>query len=138
MADVADLITIGSVQITAAPASAQALTDVTLGNGLAGVSGFIRFAGTGGSTVDAYIQETPDGGTTWVDVYCAHFTAAGVALFSLVQGAGANLAVTDGALSANTALNSGTVPVFDRFRLKWNSSGTWTSGVLAAYAMPRG
>jgi hypothetical protein len=137
MADVAELVTIGSAQITAA-VTGTALTAVTLGNGLAGVSGWIRFAGTGGSTVDAYIQQTPDGGTTWVDVYCAHFTAAGVALFSLVQGAGANLASTDGSLANNTALNSGAVPLFDQFRLKYTSTGIWVAGTLAAYAMPRG
>lgn len=138
MADVADLITIGSAQITTAPTSAQALTSVTLGNGLAGISGFIRFAGTGGTSVDAYIQQTPDGGTTWFDVYNAHFTAAGTALFSLLQGGAANLALTDGSLASNTALNSGVVPLFDDFRLKWNSAGAWVSGTLVAYAMPRG
>jgi hypothetical protein len=62
------------------------------------VSGFIRFAGTGGTSVDAYIQQLLDGNTTWADAYCAHFTASGVALFSLVSGAAANLAVTDGRL----------------------------------------
>jgi hypothetical protein len=137
MSDVADLTTIGSTQITTAT-SATALTSVTLGNGLAGVSGFIRFAGTGGTSVDAYIQQTPDGGTTWFDVYNAHFTAAGTAIFSLVQGAGANLTLTDGALANNTALNSGVVPLFDDFRLKWSSVGTWVAGTLVAYAMPRG
>ncbi len=137
MADVAELTSIGSVQITAATAL-TALTSVTLGNGLAGLSGWVRFAGTGGTTVDAYIQETPDGGTTWFDIYNAHFTAAGVALFSLVHGAGANLAVTDGALANNTALNSGAVPLFDKYRLKYASTGVWVNGLLSAYAMPRG
>lgn len=137
MTDVADLTAIGSAQITAAVAN-QALTAVTLGNGLAGLSGWIRFAGTGGTSVAAYIQETPDGGMTWFDVYCAKFTAAGVALFSLVQGAGANLAVTDAALADNTALNSGVVPLFDQYRLKYTSVGTWVNGTLVANALPRG
>lgn len=131
------LTTVGAAQITAAAAN-QALSSVDLGNGLAGLSGFIRFAGTGGTSVTAWLQTSPDGGTTWVDLYCAHFTAAGVALFGLTQGAGAALAVTDGALANNTALNSGVVPLFDNFRLKYTSVGTWVSGVLSAYAMPRG
>lgn len=137
MSDVGSLTAIGAAQITAAVTGAV-LTAVELGNGLAGLSGWIRFAGTGGTSVTAYIQQTPDGGTTWFDVYCAHFTAAGVALFSLVQGAGANLAVTDAALANNTALNSGVVPLFDQYRLKYTSVGTWANGTLVANAMPRG
>lgn len=137
MSDAGLLTTIGSTQITAAVAN-QALTSVALANGLSGLSGFIRFAGTGGTSVTAWLQTSPDGGTTWVDLYCANFTAAGVALFGLVQGAGANLAATDAALASNTALNSGVVPLFKDYRLKWTSVGTWVNGVLSAYGMPRG
>ena len=137
MADMSPLTAVGSAQITAAVAG-QALTAVTLGNGLAGLSGWIRFAGTGGTSVTVWLQQSPDGGNSWHDVYCAHFTAAGVALFSLVQGAAANLAVTDSTLANNTALNSGVLPLFDQFRLKYTSVGVWASGTLVAQAMPRG
>jgi hypothetical protein len=137
MTDVADLTAIGSAQITVAAAN-QKLTSVTLGNGLAGVSGFMRFAGTGGTSVTAWLQQSPDSGTTWLDAYCAKFTAAGVAQFSLVQGAGANLAATDATLADNTALNGGTIPLFADWRLQWTSVGTWANGTLVCEAMPRG
>lgn len=136
MSDAGPLTPIGSAQITVA--ATQTLTPVNLGDGLAGLSGWMRFAGTGGTSVDAYLQESPDGGTTWFDIYNAHWTAAGVALFSLVAGAAANLAVTDAALAANTALNSGVVPLFDQYRLKIVSVGTWVNGSLVCEAMPRG
>lgn len=137
MASVAPIAPIGSAQITAAAAN-QKLTEVTLGDGLAGLSGFMRFAGTGGTSVTAWLQMSPDDGTSWFDIYCAKFTAAGVALFSLVHGAGANLAATDAALADNTALNSGVVPLFDKYRLQWTSVGVWASGTLVCQAMPRG
>jgi hypothetical protein len=32
--------------------------------------------GSGGTTVDAYVQTSIDGGTTWIDVIACHFTTA--------------------------------------------------------------
>ncbi len=137
MSDAGPLTTIGSASVTAA--GTQALDPVTLRDGLAGLSGWMRLAGAGGISVDAYLQETPDGGTTWFDLVNAHFTAAGVSLFSLVHGAAANLAVTDASLASNTVLNSGVVPLFDKYRLKIVSVGTWNAGTsLVCQAMPRG
>lgn len=136
MTDVSPLLTLGAVTVGAA--ATLVTLPLTGLNGLAGLSGFIRFAGTGGTSVDAYVQTSIDGGTTWADLYNAHLTASGVALFSLIHGASANLAVTDGALASNTALNSGVVPLFDQYRLKIISVGTWTNGVVSAYVMPRG
>jgi hypothetical protein len=136
MTDVSPLLTLGAVTVTTA--ATQTTTPLTGLQGLAGLSGFIRFAGTGGTSVDAYVQTSPDGGTTWADLYEANFTASGVALFSLVNGASANLALTDGTLASNTALNAGAVPLFDQYRLKIKSVGTWVSGIVSAYVMPRG
>jgi hypothetical protein len=60
----------------------------------------------GGTSVDAYIQQTPDGGTTWFDVYNAHFTAAGTAIFRWCRAQRQSCADRR-ALANNTALNSG-------------------------------
>ena len=133
--DIASLTTLAALAVTAAGTLTG--TPITDWEGVAGLSGHIRFAGTGGLTVDAYLQTLVDGDATWADLYCAHFTGAGVSLFSLAQGAGANLSLTDGALAANTALNSGIVPLFDQYRLKVVSTGTWVNGLVSAYIMPR-
>lgn len=137
MSDVGSLTAIGSAQPGTAIAN-QALTAVDLGNGLAGLSGFIRFAGTGGTAVTVWLQQSPDDGVTYLDAYCANFTSAGVALFGLTAGAGAALATTDGSLANNTALNSGVMPLFNKWRLKYTSTGTWVNGTLVCEAMPRG
>lgn len=136
--NVSSLLTLGAQQITTALAG-TALTPLTGLTGLAGLSLFARFAGTGGTSVDGYIQQSPDGGSTWFDIANVHFTAAGTAWLTLIQGAAAApLAMTDAGLAANTALNSGVVPLFDQFRLKTVSVGTWVSGLLTITAMPRG
>lgn len=134
--DVSPLFSLGAVQIGAAAALiTEPITDL---NGLAGLSGSIRFAGTGGTSVDVYLQETLDGGASWIDLANAHFTAAGVQAFSLVQGAADGLALTDGALAQNSLLNDGVVPLFDQYRLKIVSLGTWVNGLVSAWGMPRG
>jgi hypothetical protein len=71
------------------------------------------------------------------DAYNAHFTATGTRCF---PGAGRRRQSCGHrcALASNTALNSGVVPLFADWRLKWNSVGTWVAGTLVAYAMPRG
>ena len=136
MSDVSPILSLGTASVAAA--ATQTTDPITGQNGLSGLSGWVRFAGTGGSAVDVYLQTSPDQGATWIDLCNAHFTAAGVSIFSLVQGAGANLAVTDGALASNTALNSGAVPLFDEYRLKIVSTGTWTNGLVSSFGMPRG
>jgi len=136
MADVSPLINLGDVTIAAA--TTQVLDWVDGLNGLAGLSGFIRFAGTGGTSADVYVQTSPDGGGTVMDLACAHFTSADVWNFSLVQGPAYGLAVADGVLAANIALNSGVVPLFDRYRIKVCSVGLWTNGLVTARAIPRG
>lgn len=136
MSDVSDLLSLGAVTVGAAGTQVTTASASLLG--LSGLSGFLRFAGTGGTSVDVYVQQTVDGGATWADLYNAHWTAAGVALFSLVHGAAANLTLTDGALASNTALNGGTIPLFDSFRIKVVSVGIWVNGLVSAYAMPRG
>jgi hypothetical protein len=137
MSDVADLTTIGSTQITTATA-ATALTSVTLGNGLAGVSGSSALPAPAARRSTPTSSRRPTAAPPGSMSTTRTSRPPARRSFSLVQGAGANLALTDGALANNTALNSGVVPLFDDFRLKWSSVGTWVAGTLVAYAMPRG
>lgn len=120
-----------------APAT-QVTTPLDGLEGISGLSGAIRFAGTGGAAVAAYLQQSFDDGASWADLYHAHFTASGVALFALEHGAAVDVDALDGGLDADTALNGGIVPLFDQFRLKVVSTGTWSNGLVAATIMPRG
>jgi hypothetical protein len=134
-------VTLCGVTITSAIASPGLVSAMLTGLiGLTGMSLTARFAGTGGTTVDAWVQQSGDGGASWFDVANFHFTAAGFAAASLVQSAAAiaSLPITDGALASNTLLNSGAVPLFDVWQVKYQSTGVWVSGLLSITAMPRG
>lgn len=133
------LLTLAQIQITAPVSTLVGASALTGLQGMAGLSVFVRFAGAGGTSVDAYIQSLLDGAASWYDIANVHFTAAGVALLSFAQGA-VNGALTfdDGSIASNTVLNSGVVPLGDQLRIKYGSSGTWTAGLLSAFAMPRG
>lgn len=97
--------------------------------GLAGARTAIAQAkflyGSGGTTVDAYIQTSLDRGVTWVDIMNFNFTTAAATKISKVDSATALTAVTvpsDGALTSNT-IKDGLLG--DQFRLKWVTTGTY-------------
>ncbi len=141
MADVSPLLTLANIQIGAA--GTQISSAISLPNGLAGLSGFIRFAGTGGTSVDVYLQQLVDGlagvGGVWADLLNVRFSEAGAKLFSLQQGGVSSLVdITEAGISANTVLNNGVVPLFGACRIKTVSAGTWTNGLVSVVAMPRG
>jgi hypothetical protein len=81
---------------------------------------------SGGTTVDAYVQTTADGGTTWYDIANFHFTTSSVhAAFNLRGDLGVttqNTTYTDGSLTANTVLNG---LLGDQLRVKYKSTGTY-------------
>jgi hypothetical protein len=129
------LRTLGTVSVSVA--DTQVTTPLTALNELEGLSAAMRFAGTGGTSVDVYLQQSHDSGGSWSDLCNGHFTASGVKLFSFVQGPAENVAVTDGAIASDQALNEGIVPLFDEFRLKVVSVGTWVSGLVSVTIMPR-
>jgi hypothetical protein len=84
--------------------------------------------GSGGTTVDAYLQTSLDGGNTWTDIAEWHFTtASGRKVYNLnaqtPQAAG--VTPTDGALAANTAQDGVLGP---RFRVKYVTTGTYAGG----------
>ena len=86
--------------------------------------------GSGGTSTDAYLQTSIDGGTTWTDVAEFHFLAASARFIwtlesSLIAAPVQVTAPTDGAMTANTALSS----VFgNMWRVKYVTVGTYAGG----------
>lgn len=92
-----------------------------------------KFAyGSGGTSVDAYVQTSLDNGSTWVDI--AEFswtTSAGTKIYNLSGGTAKTTAVTptDGTLTANTAVDGVLGP---QFRVKVVSVGTYAGATSVA------
>lgn len=81
--------------------------------------------GSGGTTVDAFLQTSLDGGATWTDVAQFHFTtSAARELFNLNSQTPVTTqyAATDGSLTSNTAKDGVLGP---QFRVKYASTGTY-------------
>jgi|SRR5580692_861260 hypothetical protein len=118
----------------------------------AGVDIVAELAGASGGTLDIFIQASPDGGTTWVDI--VHFAqlASGAAavvyktnISNLPQPASAApVVVGTGLHSGSTGLAAGTTVQgygFDRLRLMMASGSGTTAGaavkVFATVQRPR-
>jgi hypothetical protein len=90
--------------------------------------------GSGGTSADAYVQTSLDGGVTWIDIANSHFTtSSAVKLYTLVFNTVNTTALTptDGSLTANTAVSG----VFgDRFRVKYVTVGTYAATTLGVVA----
>lgn len=85
---------------------------------------FVRVGG--GTTFDAWLQTSLDGGASWCDIANFHFTTTTARAVQTMVGQTGVLTPatpTDGSLPNNTALNGimGT-----QFRVKWTSVGTYT------------
>jgi hypothetical protein len=81
--------------------------------------------GSGGTSVDAWVQSTADGGATWYDVANFHFTtAAAIKLANLrAQTPVTTIATpTVGTLSSNTTVDG---LLGDQIRVQWSSQGTY-------------
>jgi hypothetical protein len=91
--------------------------------------------GPGGTTVQAYVQTSLDGGNTWLDIACAAFPSATPAqaervCLGLEAGvSGAWVTATDGTLPDNTVVDG---ILGNMLRLKVVSTGTWTNTFLGA------
>lgn len=87
--------------------------------------------GSGGTSVDAYLQTSVDGGATWLDIAQFHFTTASAkALFNLSSATPVTTqfaAPTDGSMTANTAKDGLLGPLF---RVKLASVGTYANTTL--------
>jgi len=84
--------------------------------------------GSGGTSVDAYIQTSLDLGGTWIDVMEFNFLVASATKISAVvftTALAAAVAPTDGTLASNSIVNG---LLGDRFRVKYKSAGTYAGG----------
>lgn len=123
-----------------AAVAATATTPIT---GLVGITYLVVLAkflyGAGGTTVDAYLQTSLDGGLSWVDIMNFNFTTAAASKMSAVVNTTALAAVAvpgDGALASNTIVSG---LLGDRLRLKYVSTGTYTGATsLAVYGVAKG
>lgn len=81
--------------------------------------------GSGGTTVDAYLQTSLDGGLTWADIANFHFTTASaqkIINLNAQTPETTQITPTDGSITANTAQDGVLGPLF---RVKYKSSGTY-------------
>lgn len=86
----------------------------------------------GGATVDVWVQTSIDQGVTWIDIANFHWTTASAAQAVNVSGLvsiTAPVAITDGALAANTVREG---ILGDRYRTKITSTGTYDAGSRVA------
>jgi hypothetical protein len=93
--------------------------------------------GSGGTSVDAYVQSSDDSGLTWYDVAQFHFTtASAIKLYNLTNRTAVTAVATptDGALASNTSIDG---LLGDRLRVKWSSTGTYVGTSLLITAVAR-
>jgi hypothetical protein len=90
--------------------------------------------GSGGTTIDAYVQTSFDNGVTWYDVANFHFTTASlVKAFNLSRATPqtTELTPTSGSIAANTAQDGF---IGGKLRVLLISAGTYVGTNLAVYA----
>lgn len=83
------------------------------------------YGSSGGTSADAYIQTTLDGGVTWVDVMNFHFLTTSAVKVSAVVATtalAAGVTPTDGSLAANSILSG---LLGDMWRVKYVTTGTY-------------
>lgn len=88
--------------------------------------------GSGGTSADAWVQTSIDGGKTWVDAANFHFTTSSLrAVYNLsaLTPVTTQYTATDGTLAANTAKDGilGTL-----IRVKYTTVGTYAGGTTLA------
>ena len=131
------LVSLGDFSITTAGTQTGTVVDDLDGALSVLLSARLSY-GEGGTTVKAFIQSSPDGGTTWVDMVCFAFAVASEhAVYNLSALTPKTTAVTptDGTLSDDTAVDG---LLCDRLRVKVVSTGTYAgSTVLSVRAVVR-
>ncbi len=84
--------------------------------------------GSGGTTADAWVQTTFDGGVTWTDVANFHFTTSTARFaynLSALTPVTTEYTPTDGTLAANTS-KDGLLGAW--WRVKYTTTGTYAGG----------
>ena len=92
--------------------------------------------GSGGTTIDAYLQTSLDGGATWIDIAQFHFTTSSARLvfnLSSLTAITTQYTPTDGTLAANTAKDGILGPLF---QVKLASAGTYANTTLRIDVSP--
>jgi len=148
-------IAVAALLALAAPACAAQLLSVTITTAVsAQVSGLLQLRdgnpqsailqcnltyGSGGTSADAWVQTSADGGLTWVDVANFHFTTSSARFFynlSALTPVTTEYTPTDGTLTANTA-KDGLLGAW--WRVKYTTVGTYAGGTtLRCDMQPRG
>lgn len=88
--------------------------------------------GSGGTSVDGWVQSTIDGGATWCDMANFHVTTSNFRkIFNLSSQTPVTTQATptDGSLASNTSVD-GIIGVL--LRVKWTSVGTYAGGTTLA------
>lgn len=90
--------------------------------------------GSGGTSADAWVQTTIDGGVTWIDIANFHFTTASARFsynLSSLTPVTTEYTPTDGTLSANTAKDG---IIGQGMRVKYTTVGTYAGSSLTVTA----
>jgi hypothetical protein len=123
--------TLGNLSIGAAASIAVAAGPLQLMDSPRSLCAQANFTyGSGGATVDAYLQTSVDGGLTWIDIAQFHFTTASArAIYNLNSQTPFTVQVpaTDGTLAANTFKDAILGPLF---QVKTASTGTYVGTTL--------
>jgi hypothetical protein len=123
--------TLANLPITAAASIAAAPGSLQLNDSPRSLCVQATFTyGSGGTTVDAYLQTSVDGGLTWMDIAQFHFTTASARVFYNLNAQTAHatpVPATDGGLIANTANDGILGPLF---QVKTASTGTYVGTTL--------
>lgn len=92
--------------------------------------------GSGGTTCRVWVQTSLDGGTTWIDIAdFSHTTSSLTRGYNISSIAATVTTLTDGALTANTAINGFLGPIY---RTKVTSTGTYAgSTTLQVWVYPK-
>jgi hypothetical protein len=83
--------------------------------------------GSGGTTIDVWVQTSIDGGTSWTDIANFHWTITGSRLMYTLSSATpvtTQYTPTDGTLTANTAKDG---VLGNLYRAKYSTTGTYAA-----------
>lgn len=120
---------LASVQITSA--ATGTVTDPVTGFGkpaAASITARFSYVASSATSVTGRVQTSIDGGATWWDIAAFQFTTASGNTYANLSGhkeVNTPVALSDGTLTANTSING---LLGDRFRLKYDSVGTYGAG----------
>lgn len=106
----------GAVTVSGVSATTDGLGHYRSIYGVVNVTG-VTVGGAG--TLDVFLQTSPDGGTTWQDIFCIRMTTISKKLFAIsgvAGGVATAITASDGALASNTAVQG---PFGDRVRVKY-------------------